>query len=248
MRRRFFVGLTFALLVQPSIAAAESKIDYSSELIASYSEADKRIQVGNRFATFRAGGAGFRFEAEHDKYGVFYGSLGFGYSPEETASYSGSSLSGPADSFFHGAGYRYDYDLNQRYKLIFSTDYVTHDITGDLKGEVRGLPAVAKITSDVSMYDATLALRYSISRDLHVSFGAGKRDWKLDALANGTIGGDIAAISQVTVQGRDPIQYIALEFDISDVPVEAYYRRSSLQADNSVTVHELEIQLLFTNF
>lgn len=248
MHTRFFVGLTFALLFQPSVAAAESKIDYSSELIASYSEADKRIQVGNRFATFRAGGAGFRLEAEHDKYGLFYGSLGFGYSPEETASYSGSSLSGPADSLFYGAGYLYEYDLNHRYKLIFSTDYVAHDIAGDLKGEVRGLPADAKITSDVSMHDATVALRYSVSRDFHISIGAGKRDWKLDALANGTIGGDIAATSQVTVQGKDPIQYVGLEFDITDVPVEAYYRRSSLQADNSVTVHELEIQVLFTNF
>lgn len=248
MRTRFVVGLTFVLLAKPSMAFAESRIDYSAELIASYSEADKRIQVGNRFATFRAGGAGFRFEAEHNKYGVFYGSLGFGYSPNETASYSGSSLSGPADSFFHGAGYRFDYRLNQRYKLVFSTDYVAHDIKGDIKGEARGLPASADITSDVIMYDMALALSYSISRDLHLSLGAGKRDWKLDALANGNIGGDIAATSQITVEGRDPIQYIGLEFDIADVPVETYYRRSSLEADNSVTVHEIEIQVLFTNF
>ena len=248
MRNRLAVGLTSVLLAMPTMAVAESKIDYSAELIASYSEADKRIQVGNKFATFRAGGAGFRIEAEHDKYGMLYGSLGFGYSPNETASYSGSSLSGPASSFFYGAGYRYGHQLNHRYKLIFSTDLVVHDITGDLNGDVRGLPAVAEITSDISMQDMTLALRYSISRDLHVSFGTGTRNWKLDALADGTIGGEIAATSQFTVEGRDQLQYIGFEFGISNVPVEVYYRRSGLNADNSVSVHEIEIQVLFTNF
>lgn len=248
MHTRFVVGLIFALSVKPLIAVAESKVDYSAELIASYSEADKRIQVGNRFATFRSGGAGFRVEAEHDKYGMLYGSLGFGYSPNETASFSGSNLSGPASSIFYGAGYRYDYQLNQRYKLIFSTDMVVHDIAGDLEGEVRGSPAVAEITSDISMQDMTLALRYSVTRDFHVSLGAGTRKWKLDALADGTINTVIDATSQVSVEGQDPLQYIGFEFDISNVPVEAYFRRSSLDADNSVTVHEIEIQVLFTNF
>ena len=131
MHARFVVGLTFAMMAMPLIAA-ESKVDYSSELIASYSEADKRIRVDNRFASFRAGGAGLRVEAEHDKYGMLYGSLGFGYSPKETASYYGSSLSGPANSFFYGAGYSYNYDLNHRYKLSFVTDYISYDISADV--------------------------------------------------------------------------------------------------------------------
>lgn len=243
MGTRFVVGLTLALLVQPSIAVAESKINYSSELIASYSEADKRIQVDNRFASFRAGGAGLRVEADHDKYGMLYGSLGYGYSPKETASYSGSSLSGPASSTFFGAGYHYHYDLNHRYKLSFATDYITHDISADITGEVRGLPGIATVTSEMSLFDATLALRYSFTRDIHITIGTGVRKWDLQALAEGTVGGVIGATSEVSADGKDPISYIGAEFKVKNVPVKVFYRRSQLQADNSLVVHGLDFHI-----
>lgn len=238
-----FVGLTLALLFQPTLAIAESKIDYSAELIGSYSEANKRIEVDNKVASFRAGGAGLRLEAEHDKYGIAYGSLGFGYSPKETASYSGSSLSGPADSMFYGAGYRYDYRLNQRYKVILTTDYIAHDISADISGEARGLPATATVTSEMSLLDMMVALRYTVTRDIHVVFGAGLRKWNLDALAEGTLGDSIGATSQVSADGTDPITYIGAEFKVKGVPVKAYYRRSKLKADNSLIVHGLDIHI-----
>lgn len=247
MRTRFVVGPILALMVQSSLAVAESKIDYSAELIASYSEADKRIQVDDKFASFRAGGAGLRVEAEHDKYGMLYGSLGFGYSPKETASYSGSSLSGPADSIFYGAGYRYNYNLNHRYKLTFSTDYVAHDISADITGEARGLPATATVTSDMSMFDTMLALRYSFTRDIHMIVGTGVRKWDLQALAEGTLGDSIGATSEVSADGRDPISYIGVEFKIKNVPVKAYYRRSQLNADNSLIVHGLDLHISLAN-
>ena len=247
MRTRFVVGLTFAFMALPSLATTESKVDYSAELIASYSEADKRIQVDNKFSSFRAGGAGVRLEAEHEKYGMFYGSLGYGYSPNETASYSGSSLSGPAQSIFWGGGYRYYYDLNHRYKLSFTADYITHDITGDISGEVRELPAIATVTSDMSMFDTMLALRYSFTRDVHMTIGAGVRKWDLQALAKGTIGGVIGATSEVSANGKDPISYIGAEFKVKDVPVKVYYRRSQLEADNSLIVHGLDIHILLSS-
>jgi hypothetical protein len=243
MRIRFVVGLTSAVLFQSSLAVAESKIDYSAELIASYSEANKRILVDSKFASFRAGGAGLRVEAEHDKYGMLYGSLGFGYSPKETASYSGSTLSGPANSIFYGLGYRYYYDLNHRYKLTFSTDYIAHDISADITGETEGLLTKAKVTSDMSMFDTTLALRYTFTRDIHVIFGTGVRKWDLQALAKGTIGDSIGATSDVSADGKDPISYIGAEFKVKDVPVKVYYRRSKLTADNSLTVHGLDFHV-----
>jgi hypothetical protein len=243
MRTRFVVGLTFAVLFQSSLAVAESKIDYSAELIASYSEANKRIKVDGKFASFRAGGAGLRVEAEHDKYGMLYGSLGFGYSPKETASYSGSSLSGPANSIFYGVGYRYYYDLNQRYKLTFATDYIAHDISADIAGETEGLLTKAKVTSDMSMFDTTLAIRYTFTRDIHVIVGTGVRKWDLQALAKGSIGDSIGATSDVSADGKDPISYIGAEFKVKDVPVKVYYRRSKLNADNSITVHGLDFHI-----
>ena len=243
MHSSLAVGLTSVLLAMPTMAVAESKIDYSAELIASYSEADKRIQVDNKFASFRAGGAGVRVEAEHDKYGIFYGSLGFGYSPKETASYSGSSLSGPASSFFYGAGYRYYYNLNHRYKLSFVTDYVAHDITADITGEAKGLPSTATVTSDMSMFDTTLALRYSFTRDIHMIVGTGMRKWNLQALAEGTVGDSIGATSEVKAGGTDPISYVGVEFKVKNIPVKAYYRRSQLKADNSLIVHGVDFHI-----
>ena len=246
MGTRFFVGLTVALLALPSIAVAESQIDYSAELIASYSEADKRIKVDDRFASFRAGGAGLRAEAETDKFGMLYGSLGYGYSPKETASYSGSSLSGPASSFFFGAGYRYDHDLNHRYKLRLTTDYISHDISADISGDVRGLPGIATVTSEMNLFDTMLALRYSFTRDIHVTIGTGMRKWDLQALAEGTIGGVIGATSEVSAEGKDPISYIGAEFKVKNVPVKVFYRRSQLQADNSLVVHGLDFHILLS--
>jgi hypothetical protein len=240
---RFFIGLTLALLSQPSLAIAESKIDYSVDLIGSYSEADKQIKVNNKFSSFRAGGAGLRVEAEHDDYGLVYGSLGFGYSPKETATYSGSSLSGPANSVFYGVGYSYDYDLSHRYKLIFTTDYVAHDISADVTGQARGLPATAKVTSDMSMLDTALALRYSFTRDVHMVVGTGVRKWNLAALAEGTLGDSIGASTSVSANGSDPLSYIGVEFKVKNLPVKAYYRRSQLNADNSLTVHGLDIHI-----
>lgn len=243
MRTRFAVGLTLALMAQSSLAVAESNIDYSAELIASYSEADKRIKVDDKFASFRAGGAGLRVEAEHDKFGMLYGSLGFGYSPKETASYQGSSLSGPAESVFFGAGYRYDYFLNQRYRLSFTTDYIAHDISADIAGDVSGLPTTATVTSDMSMLDTTLSLRYSFTRDVHMIIGSGVRKWDLEALAEGVIGGIIGATSEVSADGKDPISYLGVEFKIKNVPVKAYYRRSELNADNSLIVHGVDFHV-----
>jgi hypothetical protein len=246
MCTRFVVGLILALMVQPSLAVTESKIDYSAEFIVSYSEADKRIQVDDKFASFRAGGAGVRVEAEHDKYGMLYGSLGFGYSPKETASYSGSSLSGPANSYFYGAGYSYYYDLNHRYKLSFVTDYISHDISADVTGEARGLPATATVTSAMSLFDTTVALRYSFTRDVHMIIGAGLRKWDLEALAEGTLGDSIGATSEVSANGRDPISYLGFEFKVKNVPVKAYYRRSQMNADNSLIVHGIDFHISLT--
>jgi len=244
MRMRIDVGLIFGLLIFPSLSIAESTFDYSVSGIVTYSEADEQVKIDGKSASFRAGGAGLRFGAQHDQYGTFYGSFGAGYSPKESASYSGSVLSGPAHGYFYGAGYSYEHDLSLRYKLTFSTDYVAHDITGDLEGEALGLPTVATITSDVSMLDLALALRYSFSRDLHLSFGAGIREWQLDAFADGIIGDSIRATTQVEAGGTDPLYFLSLEFDVMDIPVKASYLRSELSADNSLVVHGLDFKFL----
>ena len=243
MSPKLYAGLACALVFQPVLASDENPIEFSTELIASYSEADKRIEVDNRFASFRAGGAGVRVNAEHERYGMAYGSLAFGYSPKETASYAGSSLSGPASSVFYGVGYSYQHNLNHRYKLILAADYVSHDISADVTGIARSLPTTATVTSDMSMFDTTLALRYSFTRDIHLTMGAGNRKWDIYALANGIIGDAIGATSEVSADGRDPIAFIGFEYKVKGVPVKTFYRQSKMNADNSLTVHGLDIHV-----
>ena len=92
---------------------------------------------------------------------------------------------------FFGAGYRYDYSLNPRYQLSFISRYVNYEITGDLSGDVGGLPTEARLTSTMTTLDTSLALRYSISRDLYI-LGTGVRNWSIEA-PRGTIGDSIGA-------------------------------------------------------
>ena len=77
---------------------AWADFDYSAELDFTYSESDKRIKIDKKTATFRAGGGGLRLNAEHEKYGLFFGSVGYGYYPEVLL--LGTTLSGPAMRFF----------------------------------------------------------------------------------------------------------------------------------------------------
>jgi len=243
---RFAIGLSLALLGCPALSFAET--DYTAELDMTYSQSNKRIRIDGKTATFRAGGAGLRLQADHDRYGMFYGKLGYGYSPKESASYSGTTLSGPAESLFYGAGYSYFYSLNHRYKLKFSSDYVEYDISGDLEGDVSGLPTVARLTSLMTTHDTVLALRYSINRDLHVTLGIGERRWSIEALAKGTIGDSIGATSEVAASGSDPISHIGIEFKVKNIPVRAFYSHSTLTADNAPVVHGLDIQILLHGF
>lgn len=249
MTTRFVIGLTFALLTQPSIAAAEDAIDYSTDLIASYSDSSKNIRIGKKTASFRAGGAGFRFNAKHDRYGLVYGSLGVGYSPKETATLSGSTLSGPASSYFYGAGYQYHHRLNHRYRLSFVADYVDHDISSDVTGDVRGLPAVAIVTSDVSMFDTSVSLRYAFTRDVRITLGSGFRKWDIEALASGTVDDSIQVTSEALADGRNRLNYIGLEFKIKNIPVKAFYRHSQLKGEdtNSLIVHGLDFSIPFSS-
>ena len=246
MKTGLTIGIALALCGFSSQTLAS--FDYSAELDFTYSESDKRIRIDKKTATFRAGGGGLRLNAEHEKYGLFFGSVGYGYSPKESASYSGTTLSGPADSVFFGAGYKYDYSLNPRYQLSFSSRYVNYEINGDLSGDVSGLPTEARLTSTMTTLDTTLALRYSISRDLHISLGAGVRNWSIEALATGTIGDSIGATSRAAADGSDPISHLSLEFKYRDYPVKATYSRSKLTADNAPIVHGLDVQLRFHGF
>jgi hypothetical protein len=97
------------------------------------------------------------------------------------------------------------------------------------------------------MLDSSIALHYSVSRDLSAVVGLGVKRWSLDATADGELSGFTVSTS-VAADNTDPHFYIGAEFAISHVPVGIYYRRSQLSADNSVDLNGVDIRILLMEF
>jgi hypothetical protein len=232
----------------PSLSWAVGQADYSLDLIALYNDTPSRILVDGKSASFKTGGGGLKFDIGTEDLGSFFTMLGGGYSPSQSAAFSGVELSGPADSRFHGGGYSYQYPYTDRLNINFVADYVSYEITGDLEGEALALPVTASVDSTISMLDVSVALRFALAPEFYVVVGAGVKDWSLDARADAVIGDSLTASTDVVASGSDPLFYIGAEFDYRDVPVEIYYRRSEISVDNSVPLNGLDIRVLLMEF
>jgi len=237
-----------SIMIAPSLCIAESETGLSLSLLTSYSQSASSLEVDGRSASFRTGGAGLKLDFDTRDVGSFYASAGGGYLPKQSASFAGVVLSGPADSVFYGAGYSYNYALNDRLALSLIADYVSYDINGDLKGEAFSMPVRADIESRVTMLDTSAALRLTMSPNVKAVLGAGTKRWTLDAEADGVIGDSIAASTSVNAYSTDPQFYLGVEFTISNVPVDIYYHRTTLEADNSVALNGVDIRVLLMQF
>ena len=245
---RIKICLAFALCVAQSASWAQSYIDWTLELATSYSQSEESIVVDGKSASFRTGGAGLKINADTASLGSLYIVAGGGYLPKQSASFAGVVLTGPADSLFYGVGYDYQFPISDRLSLVMAADYVSYDISGDLKGEAFAMPVVASIDSTVAMTDISLGVRYALSPSLSAVLGGGVKHWSLKAEADALIGDSLTASTSVDASNTDSQFYAGIEFTVSDVPVDVYYRRSTLNADNSVTLNGLEIHILLMEF
>jgi hypothetical protein len=168
---------------------------------------------------------------------------GSGYSPNETASFLGANISGSAKSIFYNYGYSYKYQLSEKSQLVFAGDYVDYAIEGDFSGDRAGVPVAAKITSDISMADISMAWRHSLSDQFYVSLGLGSSRWKIDALAKGSLGDSIRASTQASADGTDPLAFIRAEFNLLGLPLNLRYQQSELNADNRVMMRSIYLQI-----
>lgn|GEM_PF-1455571 len=245
------LGLSAALLPSVSLAdqVASSVLEkskpmtYELKAIASYTEASSQILVLDKRASFRAGGAGLKFEVEHAMLGSVYASVGGGYSPRESASFLGAEVEGSADSQFFGFGYAYQYQLDPQYALGLQSDYVLYDISGDFAGERRGVPIAAQIDSEISLTDLAVSLRYSKSPQLRFRLGVGASHWSIDATADGTLGDSIRASTEANTDGWDRLLFVGLETELFGFPLDLRYKWSQINGDNSVVLHGMDIQL-----
>jgi|TARA_B110000977_G_scaffold181203_1_gene241653 hypothetical protein len=240
-------GFLMAASMAASLSFAQGSSELSLELVTSYSKSTDSIQVDGKSASFKTGGAGLKLRLDTASLGSFYTVAGGGYLPKQSASFAGVELTGPSDSLFYGVGYSYDFHLSNRLAVSLVSDYVYYDISGDLDGEAFGQPVTADVDSTVTMLDSSIALHYSVSRDLSAVVGLGVKRWSLDATADGELSGFTVSTS-VAADNTDPHFYIGAEFAISHVPVGIYYRRSQLSADNSVDLNGVDIRILLMEF
>ena len=248
MLSKRLMSLALVSLLSSSASWSSDQIDYSLDLIASYNDAASRLMVDSKSASFKTGGGGLKLDMDSQQLGSLSVMAGGGYSPSQSAGFSGVELTGPADSVFYGGGYRYRYPYTDRLDIDVVTEYVSYDISGDLKGEALAQPVTAAVDSTISMLDVSLALRYALAPELFVILGAGIKDWSLDARADAVIGDSLNVSTLVTANGVDALFYIGAEFDYLDVPIEVYYRRSEISADNSVPLNGLDIRVLLLEF
>ena len=250
-RLRIILSLGAKLL--PSIALADeaassavqksAPMTYELSAIASHTEASSHILVLDKRASFRAGGVGLKFGVDHTRFGSVYGTVGGGYSPQESASFLGAEVGGSADSQFFGFGYAYQYQLDSQYALGLQSDYVSYDISGDFEGDRRGVPVAAEIDSDISLTDFAVSLHYSKSSQLRFRWGVGASHWSIDASAEGTLGDSIRATTDASTDGWDGLLFFGMNTRLFGFPLDLRYKWSQINVDNSVAMHGLDIQL-----
>ena len=242
------MGLFLTAFIAPSLGVAQASYDMSLELLTSYSQSSESITIDGKSASFKTGGVGLKPRLDTARLGSFYAVAGGGYLPQQSASFAGVEVTGPADSLFYGVGYSYDFHLSNRLAVSLVADYVSYDISGDLDGEAFALPVTASVDSVVTMFDSSVAMHYALTRDVAAVIGAGLKHWTLEATADGVLGGGITASTSVKADNTDPQFYLGAEFAIADVPVGIYYRRAKLSADSSVDLNGIDIRVLLMEF
>jgi hypothetical protein len=236
-------ALIFLAGVSCAIAQADAPLDYEVKLTADYREASSPIKVLDKYASFRVGGVGVRVQANHQSLGSFYLGGGGGYSPNESASFVGATISGSADSTFYAGGYEYNYQISSDSQVFVTADYLVYDVEGDFVGSRAGVPVTANIKTDVTIGDINIGWKTAVSDTLSLGVGLGASQWEIVAVARGVLGDSIRATTDASAKGWDSSQFIRAEFIAFDVPLILKYQRAELNADNSVLLHALNLQI-----
>ncbi len=223
-----------------------AEVEFGSEVIANYAKYSQALQIDGKTATFKTGGAGLKLKVKHPLWGRFFVSAGGGYSPSEQASFLSVTLKGSADGTFYGFGYQKDIRLSSVWTAELAADYVAYDLAGDLSGVFGDTPVNAKVTTDTTLREVSLGLRYALSEEVSLAFGYGSSDWSLDAVAEGSLGA-ISATTEAIADGRDPFQYLSVQFMVRRFPVSLRFQRSKLSVDNQVDLNSLDIHLSLPN-
>ena len=244
-----FMKYVLVLLFSNLIAAEQYQgyqsfgdLEFGAKLIANYAKSAQALRIDGKTATFKTGGAGLKFEADHPLWGRLFISAGGGYSPSEQASFLSVTLSGSATGTFYGFGFERDFPLSPRWGAEFVADYVAYDLSGNLSGTYNDRQVDAEITTDTTQKEISLGFRYSLSKRTSLNFGGGSTDWTLDAIADGTSGA-IRATSEAHAVGSDTFKFIGVGFEVGNIPVSVTLKRSKLSVDNEVDLNTIDIDL-----
>lgn len=238
--------LTLSLTAVPAVGSENTlmpEVDVGLKLILNYSEAAERLKILDKRASFRTGGAGIMLSLQTQQFGTVFTSYGAGYSPNEDASFVSANISGPATSTFFSYGYQYLYPVTTNFTLGIQVDHTRYIIEGDFKGDRKGVPVEAKVTSKIKQTDLGLSLHYQLLKELRVEIGIGTSRWQIDALAEGLLNKSIKASTKASAKDKDPFLLLGLSFNMNEFPVQLRYKRGQLSATNTVDLHALDLNI-----
>jgi len=242
-------SLCYLSLVLTSVPAKSDEntlipeVDVELKLILNYSEAAERLKILDKRASFRTGGAGIMLSLQTQQFGTVFTSYGAGYSPNEDASFVSANISGPATSTFYSFGYHYLHPVTTNFTLGFQADHTRYIIKGDFKGDRKGVPVEAKVTSKIKQTDFGFSLYYKLLKELRLEIGIGTSHWQIDALAKGSLSNSIKASTKASAKNKDPFLLLGLSFNMNEFPVQLRYKRGQLSATNTVDLHALHLNI-----
>ena len=158
------------------------------------------ISINGRVATLSSGVIGIQLYSPQTQAGRLYAAAGIGYSPRETISYFGATVSGSANASQLMLGYRIEKPISYGYGLFFDVSNQSNEIDGDFSGSRGALPLQAKVNAS---FDFTLT-KIGISKRLNASTVKvvfGKYDWDVRGNAFGRFDNGITAVTDVAGDG-----------------------------------------------
>lgn len=232
--------LTLCIPAIAKISTNEPK--FSVSIVGDYAQSKDEIQIQAKTFTFKTGSLGVRVAYHTDKLGQFFAIAGLGYSPSETATFAGASVSGPLQVRSHTLGFIYPYSFsNSDFGIDFRMSTTTNNHYGsNLTGLKSDRPVTASVDATSVFNRGSLGVNYRAMGDIILAAGIGAYDWKISATGDGSFDSSgIHFSTSVEASGRDQFHYLEASFPYNKSMMNIGLRRSNLNADNNTVLLEI---------
>jgi len=229
--------------VAPSLLASPS-----IDLELNYAQSSRAMVFDGRSASLKVGGGGVNINLPVWQVGQITLGYGYGYSPNESASFLSATAAGSAESNYTFIAYEKTFLINDRWSVtpfLSKKDYL---LKGDLKGELRGESLLVKVSSDIGFRDVGLRFDYTLSTITSIYFSATKLNWTLTSFANGQLSSGVTASTQVDAD-KDTFRFALGYKDVFfGMPMYVEYSQATLKSDVSGDLSQLKLGIELFRF